>query len=284
MKEIPRNCYRMSIISSCNMKCNYCHNEGNTKVDMLTKDDIEKIVKDSEGFGLKEIRLTGGEPLIHPQIFDICKMLSEKYKLKISLNTNCIEIDKILYMIDKGWIDRVVVGLDYFDKPVSKDSKIGLSSAQILKNIISIRDKGCNVSISSVYTGDIENKIKMIEWAIKNNIRIKVLEIVKDEKEDSTSKAFLNLESNIKKQFNLKYESDQYNEVNGFLDNKRVITFFHSHCRIRECDICKEIHLRITASGKMKQCMYHDEDDIDTKSDDFRENLYNYINTPAKYY
>lgn len=56
--EIPRNEYRMSIISSCNMKCIYCHNEGNNCVSMLKIEDIEKIIKDSKEFGLKGIRLT----------------------------------------------------------------------------------------------------------------------------------------------------------------------------------------------------------------------------------
>ena len=56
--EIPRNQYRMSIISSCNMKCSYCHNEGNTSTNMLNLEQIEKIIQDSIPFGLKEIRLT----------------------------------------------------------------------------------------------------------------------------------------------------------------------------------------------------------------------------------
>lgn len=56
--EIPRNQYRISIISSCNMKCVYCHNEGNDCISMLKIEDIEKIIKESEDLGLKEIRLT----------------------------------------------------------------------------------------------------------------------------------------------------------------------------------------------------------------------------------
>ena len=56
--EIPRNQYRMSIISSCNMKCVYCHNVGNNEISMLKLEDIEKIIKDSKEYGLKAIRLT----------------------------------------------------------------------------------------------------------------------------------------------------------------------------------------------------------------------------------
>lgn len=43
--ELPQNSYRVSIISSCNMQCEYCHNEGNKVKSMLTKEDIELLVK-----------------------------------------------------------------------------------------------------------------------------------------------------------------------------------------------------------------------------------------------
>ena len=211
-------------------------------------------------------------------------MISEKYNLKIGINTNCIEIDKLLYMINRGWIDRVIVGMDYFDKDISKDSPIGESSKQILNNILKIKDANCDVSISSVYNNDLQNKINLINWGIKNGVRVKILEIVKDEKFNETSKEFLNIESAIKEKFNLNYKVDEYNEISGYLDDVRVITFFHSHCRIRECNICKQIHLRVTASGKMKQCMYNTSDDIDIRKEDFRENLIRYLRSPAKYY
>ena len=74
------------------------------------------------------MRLTGGEPLIHKEIYDICQMLAEKYHLKVGINTNIVEIDKLMYMIKKGWIYRVVVGLDYYDAPISKQSPVGISS------------------------------------------------------------------------------------------------------------------------------------------------------------
>lgn len=282
--NIPRHQYRISIISSCNMKCEYCHNEGNIKYDKLSKNDIEKLIIDSQGLGLEAIRLTGGEPLIHPEINEICEMLYEKYNLKIGINTNCVEIEKLIYLIKKGWIDRVIVGLDYFDSPISKSSPIGVSSKQILTNILTIKNLGCNVSISSVYNNDLENKMKTVDWCIKNNIRIKILEIVTHQKEKSTSQDFLNLQNILKNKFNLIYSKDEYNEINGYKDDKKVITFFHSHCKIRECDICKEIHLRITANGKMKQCMYTTKDDINIKNSNFRENLINYLKTPAKFY
>ena len=40
MLQLPKNEYRISITSGCNMKCVYCHNEGNKVINELSKDDI----------------------------------------------------------------------------------------------------------------------------------------------------------------------------------------------------------------------------------------------------
>ena len=171
--------FRISITSNCNMKCVYCHNEGNNCTSILTIDDIKTILNNSYGIGLNEIRLTGGDPLVHPQIFEICKLIKEKYKLNISINTNCILIDKLLNLILNGFISRVVVGLDYIDGKISKNSPIGVSSKEILDNILKIKNTGVDVSISTVYNNNYNDIEKIVKWGLKNKIRIKIIEIEK---------------------------------------------------------------------------------------------------------
>ena len=75
MLQLPKNEYRISITSGCNMKCVYCHNEGNHVINQLSKDDVENLIKSSYDLGLEQVRITGGEPLIHKEIFDICAEL-----------------------------------------------------------------------------------------------------------------------------------------------------------------------------------------------------------------
>ena len=57
-----------------------------------------------------------------------------------------------------------------------------MQMVKLLKSHLVI-ELGCDVSISSVYNGDLENKIKMLEWGIENGVRIKILEVVKNERE-----------------------------------------------------------------------------------------------------
>lgn len=282
--ELPQNSYRISIISACNMKCEYCHNEGNKEINIISKDDIELLIKNSSKFNIKEVRLTGGEPLIHPQINEICKMLTEKYKLKVGINTNCVEFETLKDIVKSGWCYRAVVGLDYFDSPISKKSSIGVSSKQILNNIIELKNLGCNVSIPKVYDNDEENTLKLVDWGINNGVRIKIVELVNYEKFDNTSKEFIEIREKIIDKYNMISKINQFNEVSGYIDNRQVISFFHSHCRIRECDICKKIHLRVTSNCKLKQCIYNEEDDIDYRIGDVEKNIERYLISPAKFY
>ena len=54
--NLAKNELRISITAACNMKCVYCHNEGNTKMAMLTKEQIREIVEASKDFELKNTR------------------------------------------------------------------------------------------------------------------------------------------------------------------------------------------------------------------------------------
>lgn len=284
MLQLPKNEYRISITSGCNMKCVYCHNEGNNIINQLSKDDVENLIKNSYDLGLEQVRITGGEPLIHKEIFDICQMLSEKYNLKVGINTNIIEIEKLLYMIKKGWIYRVVVGLDYYDAPISKQSPIGISSKQALENILRVKNTGINVTISTVFNGDYNNLYNLVNWSYENGIRIKILEEVKNEIAESTGKDFLDMKEKIVKDFNLSLRyDDRFNEWHGMKGDFTAVTFFHSHCRIRECDICKKMHLRVTSCGSLKQCIQSEEDDIDFRKGNIRENILRALRQPVNY-
>lgn len=284
-KNLNVNEYRISITSGCNMKCVYCHNEGNKQKSSLDLKQIKSIVENSKDLGLSEVRLTGGDPLIHPQILDICQMLSEEFNLKVGINTNCILINKLFFMIKQGWINRVVVGLDYFDSPVSKNSSIGLSSKKILNNILQLKKLGCDVSIATVFCDNYDDVEKLVEWCINNKIRIKIIEEEKNEIAKSTSIEFLQMQNKILDKYKLNRIIDNLNEVNGYLDNFNVVSFFYSFCRLRRCDLCRQIQFRITSNGIAKKCLYYDNQDVNLfLGDDIHSNLIKSINMPIDYH
>ena len=64
---------RISVTSACNLNCFYCHHEGNPNEDFheLTINQIEQLAQIIDEYNISKIKITGGEPLLHPQIVEI---------------------------------------------------------------------------------------------------------------------------------------------------------------------------------------------------------------------
>ena len=74
---------RLSITDVCNFKCGYCLPNGYQKDKsdnrkFLSSEEIEKLAKGLSGLGVSKIRLTGGEPTVRKDFFDIVKILKNK--------------------------------------------------------------------------------------------------------------------------------------------------------------------------------------------------------------
>ena len=63
---------RISVIDSCNLNCYYCNpcdnNEHCHALNILSVKEVLCIVRAATRLGIKHFRLTGGEPLLHPQL------------------------------------------------------------------------------------------------------------------------------------------------------------------------------------------------------------------------
>ena len=76
---------RMSITEVCNFKCGYCLPNG-YQVDksdnrkFLNIDEIRRLAKGFSELGVQKIRLTGGEPTVRKDFYEIVKILNEKIR------------------------------------------------------------------------------------------------------------------------------------------------------------------------------------------------------------
>ena len=229
---------------------------------MLSIDMIEKIVQGALNYGLQEIRLTGGDPLTHPYIYQICELLVKKYHLRVSMNTNCVAFDNLEPLLANGWISRIIVGLDYYDAPISKNSPTGVSSSIILSRILKIKEYGCSVSIATVFNDDLENKKQIVDWCIRNGIRVKIIEIEKNEICNHSDIKYLEMQKDIMESYDWdSINVDELEEYNCCINGQKIVSFFPSFCRLRRCDLCRKVQLRITSSGVIKTCLYYDDSD-----------------------
>src|SRR5687767_9403358 len=89
------NYLRISLTERCNLRCVYCMPETglptltqNSK--LLTPEEILRLTRIFVSLGVTKVRLTGGEPLLHPKVVDICKGVNELGVQNIGMTTNAI--------------------------------------------------------------------------------------------------------------------------------------------------------------------------------------------------
>ena len=224
---------------------------------------------------MKQVRLTGGEPLLHKDIIHICEKIRYRFSnLNVGINTNGIEIAKIDQLIEKQLIDRIVFGVDYFDSKVSKASQYGLSSEKIMQNVLRAKEMGCVVEIDSVYDGNYENILKMSEWCLKNKIRLKILEIIDDKLALLPSKDYVDMINKLTADLPVRIGiNNSFNDLFALDENNTEISFFHSLCRTKECHRCARMHMRVTSRGYAKPCLKNADTEYPLLSNDFDSNM-----------
>ncbi len=108
---------RISVTDRCNLRCFYCMpEEGICKMDhrdVLRYEEIMEIVCQGTKLGISKIRLTGGEPLVRPDIQDLIKGIRGiKGITDISLTTNGILLSQMAGGLKEAGLDRVNISLD----------------------------------------------------------------------------------------------------------------------------------------------------------------------------
>lgn len=254
---------RISITSACNMNCVYCHNEGKQKsTNMLSYEDFIHILEISAVRGFKEVRITGGEPCIHPDLVKMCTYIRKYYpSLTIGINTNGVSSIIINQLIKEKLIDRIVVGIDYFDGKISKNSTLGLSSVEIKKNILNYKilfqtDNPDTVGVDMVYMGDDQNTVDMIDWCLESKLYLKILEVVDIHCKPSLEKNEYDIF--VDSVFD-KYKYSRLLDSNGFAyfldDNGVRVRFIESYCRKKSCIDCMSNNIRVTSEGEIIRCL-----------------------------
>ena len=111
------NYLRLSVTDRCNLRCIYCMPEEGVSFiphgEILTYEEMLRIIRLSVQLGIRKVRLTGGEPLVRKGIIPFIKKLGEIGQLKeIALTTNGVLLEKFARELRKCGICRINVSMD----------------------------------------------------------------------------------------------------------------------------------------------------------------------------
>jgi cyclic pyranopterin phosphate synthase len=125
------NYLRISLTDRCNLRCVYCMPmHGLTFVpndDLLTADELEKVVRAAVDTGFYKVRLTGGEPTLRQDIVDIVRRLAHIDGVEqLVMTTNGYRLPYIAQDLADAGLKRVNIHVDSLNKEsISKIMRLG---------------------------------------------------------------------------------------------------------------------------------------------------------------
>ena len=119
----PLRDLRVSVTDRCNFRCTYCMPREHfgaqhrflPRAEILSFEEITRVVTVARGLGVQKVRLTGGEPLLRAQLTELCAMLSGIDGLDLALTTNGSLLDRHARALADAGLGRLTVSLDSLD-------------------------------------------------------------------------------------------------------------------------------------------------------------------------
>ncbi len=109
---------RISLTDKCNMRCVYCMAEDMIfmpSADLMTTPELLRLVDIFARLGIDKVRLTGGEPSIHPDLIEIVRGIRAAGISRISMTTNGLRLADLAKPLKDAGLERVNVSVDTLD-------------------------------------------------------------------------------------------------------------------------------------------------------------------------
>ena len=147
----PLTDLRVSVTDRCNFRCRYCMPREHfdsahrylPRAEILSFDEILRVVSALLPLGLRKVRLTGGEPLLRQDLHELVRMLARLPGLDIALTTNASLLGKQAHALRDAGLGRLTVSLDSVSPEVfarMTDSEFPVS--EVLAGISAAHDAG----------------------------------------------------------------------------------------------------------------------------------------------
>lgn len=251
---------RILVTSRCNYNCIFCHREGVFKIshEVFTPSDYGFIARIASTLGISYYKLTGGEPLVRPDLADIIKEI-RPHAREISIVTNgYLLAEKIKQLVEAG-LDRMNVSLHSLTRENYKYITGGSLLDNVLKGIEESLNHDIPVKINFLaMKSNIDEFPKILEFAEKKGINMNVIELIPlGVPRDIYLKEHVSLAPIIdylEKRYVEKYYRDLHNRPVYVLNSGIKVEVVIGYENYLFCNKCSR--LRLTPDGYLKPCLY----------------------------
>jgi cyclic pyranopterin phosphate synthase len=183
----PLRDLRISVTDRCNFRCRYCmprevfgpDHAFLPRSELLSFEEIARVVGLLTPLGVRKVRLTGGEPLMRRNLPALVRMLAATDVEDLALTTNGSLLSAMAEPLREAGLHRVTVSLDSVDPAVfaaMSDTKIPLST--VLGGVRRAQEVGFRVKVNSVVQRGVndEGLLDLVEWAREAGVTLRFIE------------------------------------------------------------------------------------------------------------
>jgi GTP 3',8-cyclase len=175
---------RVSLTDRCTLRCTYCMPEEGLpwlqRSDLLSDDEIVRLVGIATTLGVRSVRLTGGEPLLRPGLPDLVRRLAGiEPRLKLSLTTNGLRLRKLAADLKAAGLDRVNVSLDTLSPETFTALTRRPGHELVLDGIAAAAEEGLTpVKVNTVLTRGVNDHeiLDLLEWCLERGYELRFIE------------------------------------------------------------------------------------------------------------
>ncbi len=174
---------RISIVDKCDLRCTYCMPEDQVflrREELMTREEIATIARlFVKKYGITKISLTGGEPLVRPDVVEIVRELVG-LDIKLGLTTNALTLHKHLDgLIDAG-LKGLNISLDTFDAERFKKIARRDGFGRVWENIQEAERRGLHVKVNMVVMRGVNDDeiLQFVELTKDHPIHVRFIEFM----------------------------------------------------------------------------------------------------------
>ena len=261
------NYLRISLTEKCNLRCTYCMpTEGiplTPAAHLMSADEIFEIASHFVKRGVDKIRLTGGEPTVRKDFNQIIERLSS-LPTKLALTTNGLTINRHIDVMKKADVDVINISIDSLDREKFKKITLRDQYEQLEKNMNLLDAQGFRLKLNVVLLKGINDDeiIAFINLSKDRNWQIRFIEFMPFDGNNWDRSKTVSLEAILKtaeSHYGLSQIKRLKDAANDTAKNYKIDGFTGSFAVISTvtnpfCDSCNR--LRLTADGKLKNCLF----------------------------
>ena len=258
---------RISITEHCNLRCTYCMPEEGIaltpKPHLMTADEIIEIAKAFVQFGVKKIRLTGGEPLVRKDAAAIILRLG-KLGVNLTITTNGILVPNFIETFKEARIKTVNISIDSLIKEKFNQITRRNYFDSVMQNIDLLLQEGFQVKLNMVLIqGFNEDEIiDFIALTQHKNIQVRFIEFMPfsgNQWDKSKLVTYAQVLETVQSNYDFNDIERLDDAPNDTAKNFKIKSYLGSFAIISSvtnpfCSTCNRI--RLTADGKLKNCLF----------------------------